>query len=55
MKLYVCVVCRMKYWSCCQKKTTEFDKFMDQVGCEIGRHRWTAPSVSKTYPAYIHS
>ncbi|XP_067945767.1 cysteine and histidine-rich domain-containing protein 1-like [Watersipora subatra] len=31
----------MKYWSCCQKKTTEFDKFMDQPGCKSGKHKWT--------------
>jgi len=32
----------MKYWSCCQRKTTEFQHFLDQEGCEIGTHKWTA-------------
>ena len=30
----------MKYWSCCQRKTTEFQHFLDQVGCSIGKHKW---------------
>jgi len=32
----------MKYWSCCQRKTTEFQHFLDQEGCDIGKHKWTA-------------
>lgn len=30
-----------KYWSCCRKKTIDFDEFLKQIGCETGRHRWT--------------
>ncbi|GAU89992.1 hypothetical protein RvY_02476 [Ramazzottius varieornatus] len=30
----------MKYWSCCQRKTSEFDQFMNQPGCEQGTHVW---------------
>merc|ERR1712012_977659 len=30
----------MKYWSCCQRKTTEFQEFMDQVGCTVGKCKW---------------
>lgn len=30
----------MKYWSCCQKKTTEFSSFLEQPGCTQGRHVW---------------
>ena len=30
----------MKYWSCCQRKTTEFDVFLAQEGCETGEHNW---------------
>jgi len=30
----------MKYWSCCQRKTTEFQQFLDQEGCEIGNCVW---------------
>lgn len=33
----------MKYWSCCQRKTTEFDNFMAQEGCEQARHCWKKP------------
>jgi len=32
----------MKYWSCCQRKTTEFQHFLDQEGCEIGSCKWTS-------------
>lgn len=30
----------MKYWSCCQKKTSDFTAFMNQVGCAKGEHKW---------------
>jgi len=30
----------MKFWSCCHNKTSEFDEFMSQVGCETGHHCW---------------
>ncbi|CAC5394540.1 CHORDC1 [Mytilus coruscus] len=30
----------LKYWSCCRRKTTEFDNFLDQAGCETGKHVW---------------
>lgn len=30
----------MKYWSCCEKKTTDFANFLDQGGCTKGEHRW---------------
>jgi len=30
----------MKYWSCCQRKTTEFQHFLDQEGCELGSCVW---------------
>jgi len=30
----------MKFWSCCQRKTSEFQQFLDQEGCDIGKHKW---------------
>lgn len=30
----------MKYWSCCQKKTTDFAVFLEQPGCTQGNHTW---------------
>lgn len=30
----------MKYWSCCQRKTSDFTAFMNQAGCNQGRHKW---------------
>lgn len=31
----------LKYWSCCQRKTTDFNTFLSQVGCQTGNHVWT--------------
>lgn len=36
----------MKFWTCCKKRTSDFDAFLAQVGCESGRHLWTKPEVS---------
>lgn len=30
----------LKFWSCCQKKTTDFTAFMNQKGCAFGKHKW---------------
>lgn len=30
----------LKYWSCCQKKTSDFTAFMNQKGCTVGKHKW---------------
>ncbi|KAK7080598.1 Cysteine and histidine-rich domain-containing protein 1 [Halocaridina rubra] len=30
----------MKYWSCCNKKTTDFTEFLEQIGCATGHHLW---------------
>jgi len=30
----------MKYWSCCKRKTSDFNGFLDQVGCKRGEHLW---------------
>jgi len=37
----------MKYWSCCKKKTSEFDTFMSQAGCTTGKHAWTKEAAGK--------
>lgn len=37
-----------KYWSCCQRKTTEFDAFLNQLGCTSGRHAWTTEEAATT-------
>lgn len=34
------ICCRLKYWSCCQHKTTDFNNFLDQEGCQTGKHKW---------------
>lgn len=30
----------MKYWSCCQRKTSDFQTFLNQEGCNRGTHLW---------------
>ncbi|XP_050436241.1 cysteine and histidine-rich domain-containing protein morgana [Adelges cooleyi] len=30
----------MKYWSCCNKKTSDFNVFLEQAGCSEGEHCW---------------
>ncbi|XP_014237634.1 cysteine and histidine-rich domain-containing protein [Trichogramma pretiosum] len=37
----------LKYWSCCQKKTTDFNVFMEQKGCTEGSHVWTKQTYGK--------
>ncbi|KAI1715453.1 CHORD domain-containing protein [Ditylenchus destructor] len=31
----------MKYWSCCQRKTSNFSAFLEQEGCTTGEHCWS--------------
>lgn len=38
----------MKYWSCCNKKTTDFNDFLKQPGCTKGSHLWGDPNQKKT-------
>jgi len=33
-----------KFWSCCNKRTSDFDEFLKQSGCQTGRHEWMKPS-----------
>ena len=30
----------MKFWSCCRRKTSDFNNFLSQEGCTQGRHTW---------------
>lgn len=30
----------MKFWSCCNKRTTDFTEFLEQLGCSSGHHVW---------------
>ncbi|VDO94786.1 unnamed protein product [Soboliphyme baturini] len=30
----------MKFWSCCQRKTSDFDNFLQQEGCTKGKHNF---------------
>ncbi|XP_028831713.1 cysteine and histidine-rich domain-containing protein 1 [Denticeps clupeoides] len=42
-----------KYWSCCCIKTIDFNAFLDQKGCTIGKHRWI-PKQDKKKVACRH-
>ena len=35
----------MKYWSCCQRKTSDFSAFLAQEGCTTGDHLWVKKKV----------
>ncbi|XP_014276642.1 cysteine and histidine-rich domain-containing protein morgana [Halyomorpha halys] len=30
----------LKFWTCCTKRTTDFETFLAQVGCTSGTHTW---------------
>jgi len=38
----------MKYWSCCQRKTSEFQQFLEQEGCDVGYHKWVKEVTTGT-------
>jgi len=38
----------MKYWSCCQRKTSDFSAFLEQEGCSTGKHIWFKQKTSET-------
>lgn len=40
---------RYKYWSCCCIRTMDFNAFLDQKGCDTGKHRWI-PRQVRTRP-----
>ncbi|XP_042190388.1 cysteine and histidine-rich domain-containing protein 1a isoform X1 [Callorhinchus milii] len=37
----------MKYWSCCKRKTSDFNSFLSQVGCIKGKHMWIKTDTGK--------
>ncbi|XP_011314762.1 cysteine and histidine-rich domain-containing protein [Fopius arisanus] len=37
----------LKFWSCCQKRTTDFSVFLAQPGCTQGTHVWMAKNEDK--------
>ncbi|XP_015707856.1 cysteine and histidine-rich domain-containing protein 1 isoform X1 [Coturnix japonica] len=37
----------MKYWSCCKRKTSDFNTFLAQEGCTTGTHVWTKKDAGK--------
>ena len=30
----------LKFWSCCKRKTTDFNAFLQQIGCTNGKCKW---------------
>ncbi|XP_059564152.1 cysteine and histidine-rich domain-containing protein 1 isoform X3 [Myotis daubentonii] len=48
----------MKYWSCCRRKTSDFNTFLAQEGCTTGKHMWTAKDAKFIQPftdAHTHT
>ncbi|XP_067842439.1 cysteine and histidine-rich domain-containing protein 1a isoform X2 [Heptranchias perlo] len=37
----------IKYWSCCKRKTSDFNSFLAQVGCTQSKHVWTKADAGK--------
>ncbi|XP_012987262.1 cysteine and histidine-rich domain-containing protein 1 [Esox lucius] len=37
----------MKYWSCCKRKTSDFNTFLSQEGCSRGAHLWRKKDTGK--------
>ncbi|XP_066478122.1 cysteine and histidine-rich domain-containing protein 1 [Tiliqua scincoides] len=37
----------MKYWSCCRRKTSDFNTFLAQEGCTTGTHLWVKKDAEK--------
>lgn len=37
-----------KFWSCCKKRTSDFQAFLNQVGCTTGKHLWHKVEDSST-------
>uniref|UniRef100_A0A671VPP4 Cysteine and histidine-rich domain-containing protein 1 n=1 Tax=Sparus aurata TaxID=8175 RepID=A0A671VPP4_SPAAU len=37
----------MKYWSCCKRKTSDFNTFLSQEGCTKGAHLWRKKDSGK--------
>ncbi|KAM3836295.1 cysteine and histidine-rich domain-containing protein 1 isoform 1-T1 [Vipera latastei] len=37
----------MKYWSCCKRKTSDFNTFLSQEGCTTGTHLWIKKDAGK--------
>ncbi|XP_065136515.1 cysteine and histidine-rich domain-containing protein 1a [Paramisgurnus dabryanus] len=40
----------MKYWSCCKRKTSDFNTFLSQEGCSQGSHQWRKDTGKKVAP-----
>ncbi|XP_045482823.1 cysteine and histidine-rich domain-containing protein morgana [Harmonia axyridis] len=38
----------LKFWSCCKKRTSDFQSFLDQIGCEEGNHLWKKEGGGKS-------
>ena len=36
----------LKYWTCCCRRTTDFQAFLNQEGCTTGSHAWRNDEVS---------
>ncbi|KAM9320849.1 cysteine and histidine-rich domain-containing protein 1 [Gastrophryne carolinensis] len=44
----------MKYWSCCRRKTSDFNTFLSQEGCSRATHLWLKKDDGKKVVACRH-
>ena len=36
----------LKYWTCCTRRTSDFQAFLNQEGCSTGTHAWKTEKVT---------
>jgi hypothetical protein len=41
-----------KFWTCCQRRTSDFDEFLRQEGCTTGEHKWIETEKKETSCRY---
>ncbi|XP_025099052.1 cysteine and histidine-rich domain-containing protein 1-like [Pomacea canaliculata] len=41
----------MKFWSCCIRRTSDFNNFLNQEGCQRGKHCWVKTKEEKAAEA----
>ena len=46
---------RYKFWSCCKRRTCDFDEFQRQEGCTMGEHVWFKVCVAVTWTTPIYT
>ena len=48
-KIIINFCIRYKFWSCCHRRTCDFDEFLKQEGCVTGSHVWFLTDEVRIY------